>query len=75
MTALNQCAQSWTTMSGGFGTNGQRSWNGRDWAIGLYSYTLGNLVVPPNSAYPYCEFWSTNGDWDAGGFMGLTSFH
>jgi prepilin-type N-terminal cleavage/methylation domain-containing protein/prepilin-type processing-associated H-X9-DG protein len=73
--ALNQCAQSWQSMTGGFGTNGQRSWNGRDWAIGLYSYTLGNLVVPPNSTYPYCEFWSTNSDWDAGGFIGLTSFH
>jgi prepilin-type processing-associated H-X9-DG protein len=74
-TALNQCAQSWQSMSGGFGTNGQRSWCGRLWAIGLYSYSLGNLVVPPNSPYPYCEFWTTNGDWDAGGFMGLSSYH
>jgi prepilin-type N-terminal cleavage/methylation domain-containing protein/prepilin-type processing-associated H-X9-DG protein len=73
--ALNECAQSWQSKSGGFGTNGQRSWNGRLWAIGLYSYTLGNLLVPPNSAYPYCEFWSTNSDWDAGGIIGLTSYH
>jgi prepilin-type processing-associated H-X9-DG protein len=73
--ALTQCAQSWQSGSGGFGTNGQRSWNGRLWAIGLYSYTLGNLLVPPNSAYPYCEFWSTNSDWDAGGIIGLTSYH
>ena len=29
----------------------------------------------PTRPYPYCEFWSTNGDWDAGGFLGLTSFH
>jgi prepilin-type N-terminal cleavage/methylation domain-containing protein/prepilin-type processing-associated H-X9-DG protein len=74
-TALNQCAQSWTSRTGSFGTNGQRSWNGRHWAIGLYAYTLGNMVVPPNSSYPYCEFWSTNSDWDAGGFIGLTSYH
>ncbi len=73
--ALNQCAQSWNSKSGSFGTNGQRSWNGRSWQIGLYGYTLGNVVVPPNSPYPYCEFWSTNSDWDAGGFIGLSSFH
>jgi prepilin-type N-terminal cleavage/methylation domain-containing protein/prepilin-type processing-associated H-X9-DG protein len=74
-TALNQCALSWNGRTGNFGTNGQRSWNGRAWMIGLYAYTLGNMVVPPNSPYPYCEFWSTNSDWDAGGFIGLTSFH
>jgi prepilin-type processing-associated H-X9-DG protein len=75
MPALNQCAQSWTSMTGNFGTNGQRSWNGRLWAVGMYAYTLGNVVVPPNSPYPYCEFWSNNSDWDAGGIIGLTSFH
>jgi prepilin-type N-terminal cleavage/methylation domain-containing protein/prepilin-type processing-associated H-X9-DG protein len=75
LTALGQCAQSWQSKTGAFGTNGQRSWNGSFWALGLYSYSLGNLVVPPNSSYPYCEFWSTNSDWDAGGFCGLTSFH
>jgi prepilin-type N-terminal cleavage/methylation domain-containing protein/prepilin-type processing-associated H-X9-DG protein len=74
-TALNQCAQSWMSMTGSFGTNGQRSWNGSYWAMGMYSYSLGNVVVPPNSTYPYCEFWSTNADWDAGGFIGLSSFH
>ncbi len=73
--ALVQCGQSWQSMSGGFGTNGQRSWNGRLWAIGLYSYTLGNMLVPPNSQFPYCQFWDTNGDWDAGGIIGLTSYH
>jgi prepilin-type processing-associated H-X9-DG protein len=73
--ALSQCAQTWQSRSGSFGTGGQRSWNGRSWNIGLYGYTLGNIVVPPNSQYPYCEFWSTNSDWDAGGFIGLTSYH
>ena len=74
--ALNQCAQIWQTGSDtSYGTNGQRSWNGAYWALGLYSYSLGNTVVPPNSSYPYCEFWSTNADWDAGGIIGLTSFH
>ena len=73
--ALNQCSQLWQSKTGGFGTNGQRSWNGRMWHLGLYGHTLGNLLVPPNSGYPYCEFWSTNADWDAGGIIGLTSFH
>ena len=73
--ALNQCAQSFTSRTGSFGTNGQRSWNGRMWHLGLYAHTLGNMLVPPNSNYPYCEFWSTNGDWDAGGIIGLSSFH
>ena len=74
-TALGQCAATWQARTGGFGTNGQRSWNGRLWAVGLYGYTLGNLLVPPNSPFPYCEFWSTNSDWDAGGIIGLTSYH
>jgi prepilin-type processing-associated H-X9-DG protein len=45
------------------------------WHLGLYAHTLGNLILPPNSPYPYCEFWSTNSDWDAGGIIGLSSFH
>ena len=73
--ALTQCSQSWTSKSGSFGTNGQRSWNGRGWTVALYGYSLGNTVVPPNSVYPYCEFWSTNSDWDAGGISGATSYH
>jgi prepilin-type N-terminal cleavage/methylation domain-containing protein/prepilin-type processing-associated H-X9-DG protein len=73
--ALNQCSQSWLSLTGGFGTNGQRSWNGRGWTVALYGYSLGNVIVPPNSNYPYCEFWSTNSDWDAGGISGATSYH
>jgi prepilin-type processing-associated H-X9-DG protein len=74
--ALSQCAQIWQTGSdSSYGSNGQRSWNASFWAMGMYSYSLGNIVVPPNSNYPYCEFWSTNADWDAGGMIGLTSFH
>ena len=73
--ALNDCSQAYAAKSGNFGTNGQRSWNGRSWAVGLYGYSLGNVVVPPNSNYPYCEFWTDNLDWDAGGISGATSFH
>jgi hypothetical protein len=45
------------------------------WHTGMYGHTLGNLLVPPNSTYPYCQFWDTNSDWDSGGICGLTSFH
>jgi prepilin-type N-terminal cleavage/methylation domain-containing protein/prepilin-type processing-associated H-X9-DG protein len=74
--ALQQCAQTWRAHNNtGYGTNGQRSWNGRFWHVGEYGHALGNVVVPPNSAYPYCQFWDTNGDWDSAGICGLTSFH
>jgi prepilin-type N-terminal cleavage/methylation domain-containing protein/prepilin-type processing-associated H-X9-DG protein len=75
-TALQQCAQLWAAKSqGSYNTNGQRSWCGRLWALGNYGHALGNTLVPPNSAFPYCQFWDTNGDFDSGGIIGLTSFH
>ncbi len=61
-----KCSQAWQAwLTGGspesgdqgFGTNGQRSWNGGMWAMWLYGYSLGNAVVPPNSSYSYCEFY------------------
>lgn len=36
---------------------------------------LGNLVVPPNSPYPYCQFENNDSDTDSGTIAGLTSFH
>jgi prepilin-type processing-associated H-X9-DG protein len=73
--ALNLCAQSWRSRSGNYGTNGQRSWNGRAWAFGNYAHALGNTLVPPNSNFPYCQFWDTNSDFDSAGIVGLSSFH
>jgi prepilin-type N-terminal cleavage/methylation domain-containing protein/prepilin-type processing-associated H-X9-DG protein len=75
LTALQACAASWQSKTGGYGTNGQRSWNGRMWHVGNYGHALGNLLVPPNSQYPYCQFWDTNSDFDSAGIVGLTSFH
>jgi prepilin-type N-terminal cleavage/methylation domain-containing protein/prepilin-type processing-associated H-X9-DG protein len=75
LTALNACAASWQSKTGGYGTNGQRSWNGRMWHVGNYGHALGNLLVPPNSNFPYCQFWDTNGDFDSAGIVGLTSYH
>jgi len=74
-TALQQCGQSWQSKTGSYGTNGQRSWNGRLWFIGMYGHALGNVLVPPNSQYPYCQFWDTNSDSDSAGIYGLTSYH
>lgn len=73
--ALQACAQSWQARSGGYGTNGQRSWNGRMWHVGQYGHAMGNILVPPNSQYPYCQFWDSNSDFDSAGINGLTSFH
>jgi prepilin-type N-terminal cleavage/methylation domain-containing protein/prepilin-type processing-associated H-X9-DG protein len=73
--ALQKCSQAWQSHTGNYGTNGQRSWNGRMWHVGMYGHALGNLLLPPNSQYPYCQFWDTNSDFDSAGINGLTSFH
>jgi prepilin-type N-terminal cleavage/methylation domain-containing protein/prepilin-type processing-associated H-X9-DG protein len=75
MRALNAGAQAWQAGSGGYGTRGQRSWNGRMWHVGQYGHAMGNLLVPPNSQYPYIQFWDSNSDFDSAGINGLTSFH
>ena len=53
----------------------QFSFVGRLWAEGIYAHALGNLVVPPNSPYPYCQFETGDADTDSGTIVGLTSFH
>jgi prepilin-type N-terminal cleavage/methylation domain-containing protein/prepilin-type processing-associated H-X9-DG protein len=74
--ALQMCAQTWQARdNSSYGTNGQRSWNGRFWFVGQYGHAMGNLLVPPNSSYPYCQFWDSNGDFDSAGICGLSSFH
>jgi prepilin-type N-terminal cleavage/methylation domain-containing protein/prepilin-type processing-associated H-X9-DG protein len=78
-TTLIEAAACWQSQGSGicsgYGTNGQRSWVGRMWHVGLYGHSMGNLVVPPNSPYPYVQFWDSNSDFDSGGIIGLTSFH
>jgi len=74
-TAIQACSSSWQSKSGSFGTNGQRSWNGRMWHVGEYGHALGNTLIPPNSAYPYCQFWDSNSDFDSAGICGLSSYH
>jgi len=60
------------------GSNGggtQFSFVGRLWAEGIYGHGLGNMIVPPNSPYPYCQFENGDGDLDSGTIIGLTSYH
>jgi len=76
---MNEGALCWQSggsgVCSGYGNRGQRSWNGRMWHVGLYGHSMGNTVVPPNSNFPYVQFWDTNSDFDSGGIIGLTSFH
>lgn len=77
---LNSCQQCLQTNScpshtGSNGGGSQFSFNGRLWAEGTYCHGLGNLVVPPNSPYPYCQFEDGDSDTDSGTIAGLTSFH
>ena len=70
------CSQAWRSGSAtNYGTNGQRSWNGRLWHVGNYGHSFGNTLVPPNSQYPYCQFYDSNGDFDSAGINGLSSYH
>jgi prepilin-type N-terminal cleavage/methylation domain-containing protein/prepilin-type processing-associated H-X9-DG protein len=60
------------------GSNGggtQFSFNGRLWAEGIYAHGLGNIIVPPNSPYPYCQWETGDSDTDSGTIVGLTSYH
>jgi prepilin-type processing-associated H-X9-DG protein len=56
-------------------TRTQFSFNGRLWAEGIYSCALGNVLVPPNSSYPYCQYETGDSDTDSGTIIGLTSNH
>jgi prepilin-type N-terminal cleavage/methylation domain-containing protein/prepilin-type processing-associated H-X9-DG protein len=53
----------------------QFSFVGRLWAEGIYAHGLGNMIVPPNSPYPYCQFETGDADTDSGTIVGLTSYH
>jgi prepilin-type N-terminal cleavage/methylation domain-containing protein/prepilin-type processing-associated H-X9-DG protein len=51
------------------------SYLGQAWNQGMFGWTLGNTLMPPNSPYPNCRGCSWNGDWDCPGMYGLSSFH
>jgi prepilin-type processing-associated H-X9-DG protein len=70
---LNNCAGAYKT-SGGDG-NKNMSYIGTDWCQGMFGYSLGNTLQPPNPLYPNCRTCTWNGDWDCEGMYGLSSFH
>lgn len=83
MPALQACAACWKANScpshngsnpGGTGAT-QFSFNGRLWSEPIYAVSLGNVIVPPNSPYPYCQWENGDSDTDSGGIFGLTSYH
>ena len=51
------------------------SYLGLGWDQGMFGYTLGNVLLPPNPQYPNCRTCTWNGDWDCDGMYGLSSFH
>jgi len=71
---LNNCPNHWgSNPPGNFYT--QFSFVGRLWAEGIYGHALGNMIVPPNSPYPYCQFENGETDINTGTIIGLTSYH
>jgi prepilin-type N-terminal cleavage/methylation domain-containing protein/prepilin-type processing-associated H-X9-DG protein len=47
---------------------------GEAWAYGLPGYSMGSMLVPPNSRYPNCSTGGAN-TLQAAGMFNLTSFH
>jgi prepilin-type N-terminal cleavage/methylation domain-containing protein/prepilin-type processing-associated H-X9-DG protein len=62
-----------TTKSPGWEYN--MSHIGAGWHQGMYGWTLGNTLLPPNSPYPNCRMCSWDGDWDCPGIYGMSSYH
>ncbi len=51
-------------------------WKGDRWCYGLFSHTLGNILVGPNAPYPACDINLGGGDTDDSfGFFGMSSHH
>ncbi len=62
-------------------TQGSEPWRtnmsylGQAWNQGMFGWTLGNTLLPPNPRYPNCRTCSWDGDWDCPGMFTLSSFH
>jgi prepilin-type N-terminal cleavage/methylation domain-containing protein/prepilin-type processing-associated H-X9-DG protein len=69
---LNECAAGAQTT---LGTNRNRSSMGKSWTEGQMGWSLGNTILGPNPVYPNCEIQGWDGDFDAPGIRGLSSFH
>jgi prepilin-type N-terminal cleavage/methylation domain-containing protein/prepilin-type processing-associated H-X9-DG protein len=74
----------WINLCAGYApqsTQGDESWRtnmsylGQAWNQGMFGWTLGNTLLPPNPPYPNCRMCAWDGDWDCPGMYGLSSFH
>jgi prepilin-type N-terminal cleavage/methylation domain-containing protein/prepilin-type processing-associated H-X9-DG protein len=75
---LNMCAATApsTISHGGQNWEYNMSYQGASWDQGMFGYTLGNLLLPPNPQYPNCRGCTWYGDWDCDpAIHGLSSFH
>jgi prepilin-type processing-associated H-X9-DG protein len=48
---------------------------GAGWHQGMFGWSLGNTLLPPNSPYPNCRMCGWDGDWDCPGIYGMSSYH
>jgi prepilin-type processing-associated H-X9-DG protein len=55
--------------------SGQTTSLGECWAIGLQSYTLGDVLLAPNPQYPNCSTNAAGASVDGPGMYTLSSFH
>jgi prepilin-type N-terminal cleavage/methylation domain-containing protein/prepilin-type processing-associated H-X9-DG protein len=71
------CNKTWATTGNAPGGSQpiQRSWIGEMWAQGIYSRSLGNLLLPPNPPVFNCLSCGGCGDDDGPGIFSLSSFH
>ncbi len=54
----------------------QLGWRGDVWCYGLFSHSLGNILVGPNAPYPSCDINIGGGDTDDSyGYFGMQSNH
>ncbi|RUL85373.1 DUF1559 domain-containing protein [Tautonia sociabilis] len=56
-------------------TNNNKSGLGRSWLEGQLGWTLGTMLLPPNSNYPNCNMLSWGGDFDGPGMINPSSYH
>jgi prepilin-type N-terminal cleavage/methylation domain-containing protein/prepilin-type processing-associated H-X9-DG protein len=73
--------QTWITQCAGTAKASVGTWQlnysdiGSDWAQGLFSYSLGNVLLAPNPQYPNCRTCNWDGDTDCFGMYTLSSYH
>jgi prepilin-type processing-associated H-X9-DG protein len=61
---------------GSVNTYNNMSFIGQGWFQGMYGWTLGNTLLPPNPTYPNCLCHSQSGyDFDGPGMFGMSSYH